>query len=73
MIFPNHRERQFMQYLRAGGWIDADTLPSSPKTIKNLINKGWIERGQGGSANERFYRITEIGLAAKRAAVPIPE
>jgi hypothetical protein len=73
MIFPNHRERQFMQYLRAGGWIDANTLPPSSKTIKNLINKGWIESGQGGSPNEGFYRITQIGLAAKKVAVPIAE
>jgi DNA-binding PadR family transcriptional regulator len=73
MSLPNHRERQFMQYLRARGWINAGTLPSSPKTIKNLLKKGWIERRHGDPMDEVHYRITENGLAAKKASVPIAE
>jgi hypothetical protein len=44
-------------------------LPSSPKVIANLVDKGWIERG--GTDAEIAYRITEKGLAAKKAPVPI--
>jgi hypothetical protein len=37
--------------------------------IQILLTKGWIE-GQG-SGNELAYRITETGLAAKKAPVKI--
>jgi hypothetical protein len=37
---PRHPERQFMQHLRAGGWLKAATLPSGPKLIESLLNKG---------------------------------
>jgi hypothetical protein len=69
MTLPTHRERQLMQHLRHGGWVKATMLPSSPKVIANLVDKGWIERGSTDA--EVAYRITEKGLAAKKAPVPI--
>ena len=44
-------------------------FPASPKVIQVLVAKGWIE-GQG-SGNELAYRITEIGLAAKKTPIKI--
>jgi hypothetical protein len=64
---PRHPERQFMQHLRAGGWLKAATLPSGPKLIESLFNKGWIERR--GTGKDLAYRITDKGLAAKKAPV----
>jgi hypothetical protein len=66
---PNHRERQILQRLRGNGWVRALVLPASPKMIQMLLAKGWIE-GQG-SGNELAYRITEIGLAAKKTPIKI--
>jgi hypothetical protein len=67
MDVPRHPERQFMQHLRAGGWLKAATLPSSPKLIERLLNKAWIERC--GTGKDLAYRITDKGLAAKKAPV----
>ena len=59
-----------MQRLRGGGWIKAFTLQDSPKTIENLLAKGWIEaRGIDG---DLAYRLTETGLEAKKAPLRIP-
>ena len=69
MTVPNHRERQFMQELRGAGWVKATTLPSSPGMIAGLLSKGWIE--QRGTSNDKCYRITDKGLAAKTAPVRI--
>ncbi|KRR12477.1 hypothetical protein CQ10_39700 [Bradyrhizobium valentinum] len=69
MNLPTHRERQVMQRLRGGAWIKAFTLANSPKTIQNLLAKGWIE-GRG-TAGELAYRLTDKGLEAKRAPVQI--
>jgi hypothetical protein len=64
---PNHRERQIMQHLRGNGWVKAFMLPDSSKTIEGLLAKGWIERQ--GSGKELAYRITDAGLAAKKAPI----
>jgi hypothetical protein len=69
MTSANHRERQFMQYLRAGGWVKALTLPSNPKIIEGLLSKAWIE--QRGTGSDLCYRITDKGLAAKKLPVRI--
>jgi hypothetical protein len=69
MTPPTHRERQLLQYLRGAGWVKAFKLPPSATVIANLIEKGWIE--QTGSGAELAYRITEEGLAAKKALVRI--
>jgi hypothetical protein len=69
MTSANHRERQLMQYLRAGGWVKAATMPSSPKVIEGLLSKAWIERR--GTGSDLHYRITTKGLAAKKMLVRI--
>lgn len=58
-----------MQRLRGGDWISAFTLANSPKTIQNLLAKGWIE--SRGTAGELAYRLTDSGLEAKRTPVRI--
>ena len=69
-LFANHRERQFMQHLRAGGWVKAHVAPAAgPTLIELLLAKGWIERR--GTGNEVSYRITDTGLAAKKEKVPM--
>ena len=42
-------------------------LPTNPKTIANLISKGWVERAEDGAA----YRLTALGLEAKKAPVKV--
>jgi hypothetical protein len=69
MDVPRHPQREFMQPLRAGVWVKAAALPSSPKLIKGLINRGWIE--QCGTGWELSYRITDKSLAAKKAPVRV--
>jgi hypothetical protein len=68
MIVPDHRERQIMQYLRNGGWVAAGALPARQRQIDSLLNKGWIE--QATLAGDICYRMTPIGLDAKRAQIP---
>jgi DNA-binding PadR family transcriptional regulator len=70
MDVPNHRERQFMQHLRAGGWLKASAAPAGEKLIENLLAKGWIEKREI-TANEVSYRLTDKGLAAKKAPVRV--
>jgi hypothetical protein len=60
---PNHRERQFMQYLRGAGWVKITALPDSPGLIKILLSKSWIE--QRTDATGVSYRLTEAGFQAK--------
>ena len=66
---PNSRERQIMQHLRGVGRVKAFELPDSPKILANLIGKGWVEcqRTENGPA----YRLTDLGLQAKKAPVQI--
>jgi hypothetical protein len=68
-LIPNHRERQLMQHLRGSGWVKAGTLPHWPRITANLLERGWIE--QQLQSGERFFRITEKGLEAKRAPIHI--
>ena len=60
-----------MQHLRGAGWIKARTLPRSVRTVKSLLQKGWIEKQYQGPNNEAFLRLTEKGLEAKKSPVPI--
>ncbi len=73
MTFATHPERQVMQYLRGAGWIKARTLPRSVRTVKSLLQKGWIEKQHQGPKNEIFFRLTEKGLEAMKSPVPIQE
>lgn len=66
---PHHRERQIMQQLRNAGWVKASALTDSPKTIANLISKGWIEYRQTESGPA--YRLTDLGLQVKKAPLRI--
>src|SRR5216684_5732485 len=61
MTFATHPECQFMQHLRGAGWIKARTLPQSVRTVKSLLQKGWIEKQYQGPNNEVFLRLTEKG------------
>ncbi len=58
-----------MQHLRGAGWIKARTLPQSVRTVKSLLQKGWIEKQYQGPNNEVFLRLTEKGLEAKKTVV----
>ena len=69
--FANHHERQFMEYLRGMAWIKERILPPSDRLATLLLKKGWIEKRR--QENENFYRMTEVGLAALKAPVPIQE
>ena len=69
MKLPNSRERQIMQRLRSAAWVKAAGMPHSPKVLANLIRKGWIEREQ--TENGQVYRLTELGLQAKKAPLPL--
>jgi hypothetical protein len=66
---PNHREREFMQRLRGRGWVKASQIPDAAITLKRLIEKRWVERQ--GHGTDAFYKITEEGIAAKRAFIPL--
>ena len=70
MDVPTHRERQFMQHLRAGGWVKANVAPAGARLIENLLAKGWIEK-RGVVPNDISYRITDKGLAAKKMPVRV--
>ena len=65
----NHRQRQFLQPLRHGGWVKVSALPDSPKVIVKLIGLGWIERR--GSGSDVSFRITELGLEALKKPIPL--
>jgi hypothetical protein len=69
MTFANHRERQFMEYLRGRGWVKGTTLPPSRLTAK-LQKRGWIEQQLQGPNNEIYYRMTDVGLKGLTAYVP---
>jgi chromosome segregation and condensation protein ScpB len=66
-LVPNHRERQMMQRLRGRGWVKAIELPENPVTLQRLLEKHWIE--SQGTGRDVAYRITEVGLVAKKAPI----
>ena len=65
----NYYQRHFMQHLRSGNWVKVSALPDSPSTKVKVVKFGWVER-QGRGA-EACYRITESGLEALRAPIPM--
>jgi hypothetical protein len=70
MTFANHTQRQFMEYLRGRGWVKGSTLPKTT-LLASLMKKGWIEQQLQAPNNEIFYRMTDVGLKALKAPVPI--
>ena len=58
-----------MQHLRGASWVNATGLPDSPRIIANLITKGWVECQQ--TESRTAYRLTEMGLQAKKAPIQI--
>jgi hypothetical protein len=64
---PSHLERQMMQRLRGRGWVKGFELPPSPRITDALLRKGWIE--SQGTGRDIAYRLTEEGMAAKKAPV----
>lgn len=68
-LVPNHTERQFMQQLRGRGWVNAVELPESRGTLRRLLEKRWVE--SQGKGKDLAYRITEEGMAAKKALVHV--
>jgi hypothetical protein len=65
----NHTQRQFLQYLRHGGWVKMNSLPDAPKKISKLMGLGWIERS--GSGSDVSFRITDAGLEALKKPIPL--
>jgi hypothetical protein len=66
---PNHRERQRMQRLRGRSWVKAFELPEAEILLKHLLEKRWIE--SQGAGKDMSFRITEAGLDAKKALIPL--
>ena len=50
----------------------ASEAPAGEKLIENLLAKGWIEKREI-TANEVSYRLTDKGLAAKKAPVRVDD
>jgi len=69
MPIPTHRERQFMQRLRGRRWVKAFELPDAQIILKHLLEKQWIE--SQGAGRDLSFRITEAGLEAKKAPIPL--
>jgi hypothetical protein len=65
----NHPQRQFLQYLRHGGWVKVSDLPDAPRKIVKLMGLGWIERN--GSGSEVSFRITDAGLEELKKPIPL--
>jgi hypothetical protein len=65
----NHPQRQFLQYLRHGGWVNVSDLPHAPKKIMKLMGLGWLERR--GRGPEACFRITDAGLEALKKPIPL--
>jgi hypothetical protein len=63
----NHHQRQFLQYLRGGGWVKVADVPDGPRVKPKLIELGWIiQRGVGPDA---AFRITDLGLEELKAPI----
>jgi hypothetical protein len=65
----NHRERQFMKRLRGRSWVKAFELPEAQTILNHLLEKRWIE--SQGVGRDLSFRITEAGLDAKKAPIPL--
>ncbi len=57
-----------MQRMLDQGFVKSVELPSGSRTVKILLERGWVE--SSGDGKDRVYRVTEKGLLAKRAPIP---
>ena len=57
-----------MQRLRGRGWVKAVELPVTPMIITRLLERRWIE--SEGTGKDLAFKLTEEGLAAKKAPIP---
>jgi hypothetical protein len=62
MVSANHRERQIMQYLRAGGWGKNRHAAVKSKVTEGLLNKAWISDPVPGA----IYAIASPTRASQR-------
>jgi hypothetical protein len=53
----------------AVGWVKAAQLPAAKTTLKRLLEKRWVERQ--GIGRDTTYKITNEGIAAKMAPIPL--
>jgi chromosome segregation and condensation protein ScpB len=58
-----------MQRLRGRGWVKAIEVASAPTVVEHLLERRWIE--SEGAGRQLAFRLTEEGLAAKKAVLPI--
>jgi hypothetical protein len=58
-----------MQRLRGRGWVKAIEVASAPTVVAHLLERRWIE--SEGTGRQMTFRLTDDGLAAKKAVVPI--
>ena len=66
---PNYYERTVLQVLRDAAWVNESKIHATPTFVEKLIAKGWIERR---TVDGRLcYRITDLGLDAKKKPVEI--
>jgi DNA-binding PadR family transcriptional regulator len=66
---PQNQERHALQVLLSGNWKPAPALyPTQGRTLKKMIEKGWIEL----RVSKHFeYRITDAGREAFHAPLPM--
>ena len=70
--YPTYRQREVLQFLMSGNWVPILRLiPVGEKLLGNLLQAGWIKRGQDAKTGGHLYRITEAGRAAFRKPVPL--
>ena len=56
-----------MQRIHDRGCIRSIEFPQDSRTLAHMIDKGWIEIS--GEGRDRAFRITERGIAAKKARI----
>jgi hypothetical protein len=49
--------------------VTASQIPNAAITLKHLLEKRWVERQ--GHGTDAFHKITEEGIAAKTAPIPL--
>lgn len=65
----NARQRQLMQYLRAGDWVLVSKVPVAvgERMLDHISENGWIERQ--GTGSRREIKLTPAGLMALQTPI----